>query len=147
MTRHLYHLTAALVGGLALPGAALAQADGAPIPPASRGVAVAAVAAVERGTAGTVSAASSAMFGTAGLTDETLGSVAGREDTQQAAIANQVAGVSRNSVGDNVHTGDAKISDNAFQNLSGLSILNVNTGNNVAINAALNVNVTLQPAP
>lgn len=89
-----------------------------------------------------------AAFGAAGaLDDQMLGAVAGREDTQQAATANQVAGVSQNTVGNNVQTGDAKISDNAFQNMSGLSILNVNTGNNVAINAALNVNISLQPTP
>ncbi|QQV76692.1 hypothetical protein H5J25_14860 [Sphingomonas aliaeris] len=86
-------------------------------------------------------------FASAPLDDSTLGAAAGREDTQQAATATQVAGVSQNSVGDNVRTGDASISDNAFQNLSGLSILNVNTGNNVAINAAMNVNIAIQPIP
>lgn len=86
-------------------------------------------------------------FAAAPLDDGTLGAAAGREETQQAATATQVAGVSQNSVGDNVRTGDASISDNAFQNLSGLSILNVNTGNNVAINAAMNVNIAIQPTP
>lgn len=81
------------------------------------------------------------------LDDGALGSIAGREDTHQVSTATQVAGVSQNSVGDNVQTGDAKISDNAFQNLSGLSILNVNTGNNVAINATMNVNIAIQPVP
>ena len=86
-------------------------------------------------------------FAIAPLDDGTLGAAAGRQDSQQAATASQVAGVSQNSVGDNVRTGDASISDNAFQNLSGLSILNVNTGNNVAINAAMNVNIAIQPIP
>ena len=86
-------------------------------------------------------------FGANALDDTKLGSITGREDTRQAATANQVAGVSQNTVGNNVQTGDAKISDNAFQNMSGLSILNVNTGNNVAINAALNVTISLQSAP
>lgn len=80
------------------------------------------------------------------LDDDALGAIAGREDTRQASVANQVAGVSRNSVGDNSTTGDAQIAGNAFQNLSGLSILNVNTGNNVAINAAMNVNISISPA-
>lgn len=79
------------------------------------------------------------------LADNVLGNVAGREDTHQSAIANLNAGVSNNSVGSNSTTGDAKISDNAFQNLSGLSILNVNTGNNVAINAAMNVTISITP--
>lgn len=90
-------------------------------------------------------ASASAPFADSALGDEALGGVAGREDTNQHAIANLNAGVSRNSVGDNSTTGDAKISDNAFQNLSGLSILNVNTGNNVAINAAMNVNIAVTP--
>ena len=84
-------------------------------------------------------------FAERALDDTALGTVAGREDTGQIASATQSAGVARNSVGDNVRTGDAKIADNAFQNLSGLSILNVNTGNNVAINAAMNVNVAIHP--
>ncbi len=86
-------------------------------------------------------------FGSAALDDSKLQAIAGREDTRQAATADQAASVSNNSVGDNVRTGDARISDNAFQNMSGLSILNVNTGNNVAINAAMNVNISIQPAP
>ena len=87
-----------------------------------------------------------APFGAA-VGETTLGAVAGREDTQQQASATQTAEVSRNSVGDHVSTGEARIDGQAFQNLSGLSILNVNTGNNVAINAAMNVTISLAPAP
>ncbi|MFD1787035.1 hypothetical protein ACFSC3_05565 [Sphingomonas floccifaciens] len=79
------------------------------------------------------------------IADAELRTIAGREDIAQHAMADQVAGVSHNSVGDNVRTGDARIADNALQNLSGLSILNVNTGNNVAINAAMNVNIAIMP--
>jgi hypothetical protein len=86
-------------------------------------------------------------FAPPAVSDDALGKVAGRADTAQAAYADQVAGVSDNSVGDNVRTGNASISDNAFQNLSGLSVLNVNTGNNVAINAAMNVNIAIRPNP
>ena len=84
-------------------------------------------------------------FENVAIGDEALQSITGREDHAQVATASQTAGVSRNSVGDNSSTGDARISDNAFQNLSGLSILNVNTGNNVAINAAMNVNISITP--
>ena len=84
-------------------------------------------------------------FGHAAIDDGALQAIAGREDTNQLSTATQTAGVSRNSVGDNSVTGDARVSDNAFQNLSGLSILNVNTGNNVAINAAMNVNIAINP--
>jgi hypothetical protein len=87
-----------------------------------------------------------APFTASSLSDDALNEVAGREDTNQHSIANLNAGVSHNSVGDNSTTGEAKIADNAFQNMSGLSILNVNTGNNVAINAAMNVNISITPA-
>ena len=86
-------------------------------------------------------------FAVTALSDDSLGQVAGREDTHQVALSDQQATVTRNSVGNNVQTGDAKISDNAFQNLSGLSIVSVNTGNNVAMNAAMNVTISIQPAP
>lgn len=77
------------------------------------------------------------------LADDALQAIAGREDTTQVAQSQQAATVTRNSVGDNVRTGDARIEGQAFQNLSGLAILNVNTGNNVAINAAMNVTVAI----
>jgi hypothetical protein len=97
-------------------------------------------------TAQTVDMAAPSPFAAAGAIDEAaLGSIAGREDTQQEASAVQTATVTRNSVGDHVSTGEARIDDNAFQNMSGLSILNVNTGNNVAINAAMNVTISISP--
>lgn len=88
------------------------------------------------------------VFGAApSIGEDRLRLIAGREDVVQESRADQTAAVSRNSVGDNVTTGNAKIDGQAFQNMSGLSILNVNTGNNVAINAALNVNVSISPNP
>lgn len=86
-------------------------------------------------------------FGTKAIGDGKLRTVAGREDTTQVSKAQQNAAVTRNSVGDNTTTGTAEISGNAFQNMSGLSILNVNTGNNVAINASMNVNISISPLP
>ncbi len=79
------------------------------------------------------------------VSDTTLQTTAGREDISQIAQANQAAAVSKNSVGDNSATGEVRIADNAFQNMSGLSQLNVNTGNNVAINASMNVNISINP--
>lgn len=81
------------------------------------------------------------------VADTALKAITGREDTVQQSTANQTADVTANSVGDNVRTGNATIAGNAFQNLSGLSVLSVNTGNNVAINAAMNVNISINPAP
>lgn len=86
-------------------------------------------------------------FGAAAVSESTLQAAAGREDTTQISQAEQNAAVAQNSVGDHVTTGAAQIDGNAFQNMSGLSILNVNTGNNVAINAAMNVNISLSPGP
>ncbi|MGB3737946.1 MAG: hypothetical protein WA948_01180 [Pontixanthobacter sp.] len=79
------------------------------------------------------------------IDDAGLRKATGRENIAQHSQADLTANVSRNSVGDNAVTGDAMIADNAFQNMSGLSILNVNTGNNVAINAAMNVNIAINP--
>lgn len=90
-------------------------------------------------------AADGGLFAAQVMDDKALQAIAGREDVNQHSQAEQAAGVANNSVGDNVRTGDAQISGNAFQNMSGLSILNVNTGNNVAINAAMNVNISISP--
>jgi len=87
------------------------------------------------------------IFAVEALDEAALQGIAGREDVNQISHAEQVAGVSRNSVGDNSITGDAQIDGNAFQNMSGLSILSVNTGNNVAMNASMNVNVSIQQGP
>jgi len=76
---------------------------------------------------------------------ETLDAIAGREDLAQIAQAEQNAVVSRSSVNGQSTTGGIAIDDNAFQNLSGLSVVNANTGNNVAINASMNVNISLYP--
>jgi hypothetical protein len=91
--------------------------------------------------------ADTGIFRAQAVSEATLHTIAGREDTTQVSKAELAAGVSQNSVGDNSITGSAKIDGNAFQNMSGLSILNVNTGNNVAINAAMNVNISISPAP
>ena len=76
----------------------------------------------------------------------TLDRIHGRADLNQIAEANHVAAVSDSSVSGNSVTGAVAIDGNAFQNLSGLSIVNANTGNNVAINASMNVNIALLPA-
>lgn len=86
-------------------------------------------------------------FAAPALEDHALGSIAGREDTVQVAQNEQAASVSRSNVGDNSVTGAARIDGSAFQNMNGMSILNINTGNNVAINAAMTVNISIQSGP
>ena len=92
-------------------------------------------------------ASPSSPFQASAVDDTALHRIAGREDLNQVSYSEQVAGVTKNTIGDNSTTGTAQITGNAFQNMSGLSILNVNTGNNVAINASMNVNVSFNAFP
>jgi hypothetical protein len=86
-------------------------------------------------------------FDVAPMEESALSASTGREDTNMVAQSNSNATVTRNSVGDNATTGDVRVDDQAFQNLSGLSLLNINTGNNVAMNASMNVNIAINPGP
>lgn len=86
-------------------------------------------------------------FAAAAVDDLELKAIAGRDDTRQVALNEQSARVSQSSVGDNATTGEARVDGNAFQNMTGMSILNINTGNNVAINAAMTVNISIQSGP
>lgn len=97
------------------------------------------------GPAETVAAEPDAAFGSAAALGEAdLGSVAGRADVgTQIAAADQRNVVSNNSVTGNSVTGDVRIDGSAFQNLQGLAVINANSGNNVAINSAMNVTINL----
>lgn len=78
------------------------------------------------------------------VNDKTLHAVAGRADLSQAVIANNSSNVSNNSVSGHSTTGTISLDGQAFQDLRGLSVLSANTGNNVSINASMNVNVALR---
>jgi hypothetical protein len=88
-----------------------------------------------------------AAFGAASIIAETdLGKVTGREDTgAMIANATQRNTVSNNSVIGTSTTGTVRIDGNAFQNLQGLAVISANSGNNVAMNSAMNVTVNLAP--
>ena len=75
--------------------------------------------------------------------EDTLSAIAGREDLNQITQNNQRNTVANNSVTGNSVTGAVQIDGQAFQNLSGLALINANSGNNVAINSAMNVNISL----
>ncbi len=75
------------------------------------------------------------------LTDSALQEVAGREDVSQVINARNTSNVANNTVGDDTTTGTITFDGQAFANLNGLSVLSANTGNNVSINASMNVNV------
>lgn len=86
-------------------------------------------------------------FASAGVLDEAaLGRIAGREDTALlVARATQQNTVANNSVSGTSVTGNIQIDGNAFQNIQGLAVINANSGNNVAINSAMNVTINMAP--
>lgn len=86
---------------------------------------------------------SNSLFGTVPLSENALQAQAGREDVAMIAQSHSNASVAQNSIGNNSVTGEIRVTDQAFQNLSGLSLLNINSGNNVAINASMNVNISI----
>ena len=79
------------------------------------------------------------------LDTQALNQATAREDISQVSQSNQANAVTGNSVGNQVRTGNVSFSDSAFQNQSGLTIINANSGNNVAINSSLNVNLNMTP--
>jgi hypothetical protein len=81
------------------------------------------------------------------MNDQALAGATAREDINQIANSEQAASVSESSVSGTVQTGSTTFSDNAFQNVSGLTVVNANTGNNVAINGAITLNVAISPGP
>ena len=93
----------------------------------------------------TAPALAASPFDKAPVADKTLGTVTGKGDNTQGVLATNTATVNGNQVVGNSTTGVITIDGNAFQSLNGLAVINANTGNNVAINASLNVNVAIHP--
>lgn len=84
-------------------------------------------------------------FGEAHAVDgAALQSIAGMANLEMIATANNSSVVTGNSVNGQSVTGQIVIDGQSFQNMNGLSILTANSGNNVSINAAMNVNVSIQ---
>lgn len=76
-----------------------------------------------------------------------LAATNGREQVNWLnAAATNTAVVTDNHVGDNNITGNVSVTDSAFQNVSGISMVNFNTGNNSSINAAMSVNLQINYA-
>ncbi len=87
------------------------------------------------------------LFDAAPLEDAELAETTGREQLNWLeASANNSAIITDNHVGDNSVTGGVAVSDSAFQNVSGVAIINFNTGNNSSINAAMSVNLQINYA-
>ena len=74
-----------------------------------------------------------------------LATMTGQANVAEQIRANNTSTVANNTVEGNSVTGDINFGNGAFQNLNGLSVLSANSGNNVAINASLNVNVAVRP--
>lgn len=84
------------------------------------------------------------IFDAAPVPEATLAATTGREQANWLhATSTNTAIVAENTVGDNSVTGAVNISDAAFQNGSGISMINFNTGNNSSINAAMSVNLQI----
>ena len=76
-----------------------------------------------------------------------LGKVAGREDVwinDQVINVQNTSTVSGNTITGDFQTGTIGIDGSAFDNFNGLALFNLNTGNNVAINSSMSVNVSFQ---
>lgn len=74
-----------------------------------------------------------------------LDKIAGTANVDMEIRALNSSNVSNNSISGNSETGTIAFDSQSFQALSGLSVISANTGNNVAINSSLNVNVALRP--
>ena len=101
------------------------------------------IAALLLGAVASPAVAQDAFASSDRVSEKTLGSAAGRANVGAIAQAEQNNEVTHNSVGANSVTGAVQIDGNAFQNLSGLAVISANSGNNVAINSAMNVNISL----
>ena len=89
-------------------------------------------------------AAAASPFGSVKPIDNAdLNAVTGRGDLAQVVNAQNKGVVSGNTISGPSQTGTIHFDGGSFQNLNGLSLLSANTGNNVAINSSLNVNVSI----
>ncbi|RST31272.1 hypothetical protein HMF7854_10820 [Sphingomonas ginkgonis] len=81
------------------------------------------------------------------LTEDKLAATTARGTGNQNATSTLNARSSNNSVNGSSVTGTVTFSDSSFQNASGLTMVNANSGNNVAINSAMTLNIAIIPAP
>ena len=86
-------------------------------------------------------------FAEAPIADSALKGLTARENLSLVASNTQTASISGNSVSGVSTTGEAGVSGQAFQGAQGMMLVSVNSGNNVSINAALSVNIIINPQP
>lgn len=85
---------------------------------------------------------SGAPFGATAVDAEALHAIVGQADLQ-SVTSNNNATVTNNQVNGTSVTGTISLDGQTLQGANGLVVLSANTGNNVAINAAMNVNVSI----
>ncbi len=81
------------------------------------------------------------------ISEAELGSQRGAADTQvieQTAATTATGTVSDNTINGDFTNGAVEFAAGSLDNFSGLALFSVNTGNNVAINSSMTVNVAIQ---
>ena len=82
------------------------------------------------------------------LPDSLLADARGAADMrviEQAATIAHTSTVEGNMINGDISTGMVSIGNGAIDNFNGLALFSINTGNNVAINSSMTVNVAIQP--
>ncbi|WP_176593879.1 hypothetical protein [Sphingobium sp. EM0848] len=64
---------------------------------------------------------------------------------EQTATTQNSSSVQGNSITGDFTTGMVNLGNGALDNFNGLALFSINTGNNVAINSSMTVNVAIQP--
>lgn len=135
MTRPITHIAASALIAAAFAGSAHAAAAD----PASQD---GGIAMSEPAPPAPESAPQSPFAASRAAGDDLLGRATAREDLSIVATSDQTSTVTDGTV-TGTTSGDINFTDNAFQNATGLTVINANSGNNVAMNASLTVNVVM----
>jgi hypothetical protein len=82
------------------------------------------------------------------VSDTMLAETRGMADVrlvEQTSTTTSTSTVEGNTINGDFTTGLITLGSGALDNFNGLALFNLNTGNNVAINSAMTVNVAIQP--
>lgn len=82
------------------------------------------------------------------VADSLLAETRGMADVrvvEQTTTVTSTSTVTGNTINGDFTTGTITLGGGALDNFNGLALFNINTGNNVAINSAMTVNVAIQP--
>lgn len=93
------------------------------------------------------SSAETPFAGSLAVDDTTLAAAKGMADLkaiEQTVNVRNTSTISGNIINGDPTTGTISIDGASFGNFNGLAMVNANTGNNVSINSAMNVNVAIQ---